>query len=112
MSKKKKIKCYLFYICIFMFMQGCTVGTKEDLDMNEKKFMVSDFTEIEIGMTYDDVVKFMGKPTGSVGFGLVWQTYDLEDGSYIRLFFGNEERLVSMSIVDTKGRIFELKQNK
>ncbi len=111
MNRKSKFKYCLFYICIFMFMQGCTMGTEDDLDSNEEKFTLSDFTEVEIGMTYDDVVKLMGKPTGSAGSGLVWQTYDLEDGSYIRLFFGNEERLVSMGIVDTKGRIFELRKH-
>ena len=81
----------------------------EKIEIEEKKYTISDFTKVEIGMTYDDVIKSMGQPSGSVGFGIVWQTYDLDDGSYIKLFFGSDERLVLMDIVDTKGRVFELK---
>ncbi|MCL2149983.1 MAG: hypothetical protein FWH51_03510, partial [Dehalococcoidia bacterium] len=82
----------------------------------DRTYTISDFTKVELGMTYEKVVELMGEPTGSVGSGIVWQTYMLLDGSYVKLFFGSappysDSWLVEIYIVDPSGREFELKQD-
>lgn len=73
-------------------------------------FTISDFTKVQLGMSYDEVVALMGEPTGSSGFGIVWSVYGLSDGSYVKLLFmGEEETLIKIIIVDPMDREFELK---
>ena len=93
-------------------MCGCAKADLGDVKMSTKKYNIADFTEITIGMTYDEVVEIMGMPTGTVGNGTVWDTYGLVDGSYIKLLFGSEARLKSMCIVDASGRVFKLESEK
>jgi hypothetical protein len=69
---------------------------------------------VKIGMKYNEVVELMGKPTDSVGSGLVWYRYKIGEGWYIKLFFSSSyNTLVDMRIVDyPNDREFRLKQNK
>jgi len=71
---------------------------------------ISEFVSIKIGMKYEEVLKTVGSPHGSMGSGLVWNTYNLENGLYVKLFFGSENTLIVMHLVDPDGREFELKQ--
>lgn len=107
-----KIKLLLLIFCVLIFTQGCSLkkANVEGQKMEKQSYSIADFTKIKIGMTYDEVVELMEKPTGSLGFGLIWYTYELSDDSYVKLFFGSYEELVSMCIVDPDGRVFELKQ--
>ncbi len=73
-------------------------------------FTISDFSKVQLGMSYYDVVNLMGEPTGTLGSGIIWDIYSLDDGSYVKLLFtGYEETLKKMIIVDTVGREFELR---
>lgn len=80
---------------------------------NETRFYtISDFEEAEIGMTYREIKEIVGLPTGFIGSGFVWETYQFSDGSYMKLLFlGEEEILYRMVIVDGVGREFILKQD-
>jgi hypothetical protein len=106
-----KYKYLILVICISLLLQGCAAVTAEGAKMENKTYSISDFTKVRISMTYAEVVEVMGEPTGSQGFGIVWQTYGLSDGSYVKLLFGSGDQLASMCIVDTDDRIFELKQD-
>jgi hypothetical protein len=115
-KSRRNIAIVIILFDLFIFA-GCAAVTgenggdesKTDTEY-EQVLTLSDFTEVQIGMKFDDVVKCVGSPTGSQGSGLIWQIYQLCDGSYMQLFFGSEDSLVSMSIVDPDGREFELKQ--
>lgn len=82
----------------------CVISSKNG------NFTISDFAKVQLGMSYDDVVNLLGEPTGTLGSGIIWDIYSLDDGSYVKLLFtGYEETLIKMIIVDTIGREFELK---
>lgn len=66
-------------------------------------FAVSDFEKIQTGMSYDEVVGIMGEPSGTVGYGIVWDVYALDDGSYIKMLFtGYDEILTKITYADGK----------
>jgi len=119
-------KYKLLMFCILIFTQGCSIintedfkipidseySNTDDLKIKKKLYTLTDFTKIKIGMSFDEVIKLIGEPTDSVGSGVVWQQYELEDGWYVNLlFFGNAKKLINLRIVDySNNRIFELKQ--
>jgi hypothetical protein len=60
-----------------------------------------DFSNIEIGMTRDEIVQIIGEPTDIVGSGIIWDRYKLEDGWYMNLLYtGYDCNLVVMEIVN------------
>ena len=80
-------------------MQGCSLNHENGGKASEKTYSVADFSNVVIGMAYDDVVNAVGEPTDSTGSGLVWQRYILDDGWYVKLLFLGGS-LVDMHIVD------------
>ncbi|MDE5582271.1 MAG: hypothetical protein K2J08_01015 [Ruminococcus sp.] len=68
-------------------------------------FAVSDFEEIKTGMSYDKVTEIIGEPTGTVGYGIVWEVYSLNDGTYMKMLFtGYNQILTEMVMVDKNGK--------
>ena len=102
------IKIFAVVVCLLLFMQGCSLNNKEGDKAEEGVYSVADFSNVKIGMTYDEVVNAVGEPTDSIGSGFVWQRYKLDDGWYvIVLFLG--DTLFDMRIVDYKNdRAFKL----
>jgi len=92
----------IILVCL-MLLTGCQ---KQDYikTSDNGSFEVSDFEQIHCGMSYDEVVEIMGEPTGTLGYGIVWEVYSLNDSSYMKLLFtGYDERLIEMIMVDTDG---------
>lgn len=79
--------------------------------MEGEKYTIADFTEVKIGMTYDKVIELMGNPIKIEGFNFITVTYNLTDGSHMKLLFQPNNTLLGISIIDPDGRIFELKQD-
>ena len=121
LESEDAMKCKLTLIisfCLLITLFGC----KGETEMHDKdhtqyyvtskngNFTISDFSKVQLGMSYYDVVNLMGEPTGTLGSGIIWDIYSLDDGSYVKLLFtGYEETLKKMIIVDTVGREFALR---
>jgi len=67
-------------------------------EMEMKSGLLSKFSKVKIGMKYDEVVELVGEPTNSVGSGIIWNRYKIDEGWYILLLFFPE--LADMRIVD------------
>jgi len=106
-----KLKLVSLMLCALIFTQGCALIKAEESKM-EKTYTIADFTKVKIGMTYDEVIELVGVPIDSIGSGIVWQRYKLDEGWYIKLLFmGETEALIDIRIVDyPNDREFELKQ--
>lgn len=88
-----------------MLLTACQKQPEYIVTSDNGRFTVSDFEEIQLGMSYDKVVEIMGEPTGTIGFGIVWEVYGLNDGSYMKMLFtGYDEILTEMIMVDTDGK--------
>ena len=88
-----------------MLLTACQKQTEYIVTSDNGNFSVSDFEEIQPGMSYDKVVAIMGEPTGTIGYGIVWVVYGLNDGAYIKMLFtGYNEILTKMIMIDTEGK--------
>lgn len=88
-----------------MLLTACQKPEEYIVTSDNGNFTVSDFDEIQLGMSYDKVVGIMGEPTGTTGFGIVWKVYGLNDGSYMKMLFtGYNEILTEMIMVDKNGK--------
>ena len=99
----------IFYILIFA--QGCASIKAEDSKMEGEQYTVANFTEVKIGMSYDEVIALISEPIKVEGFNFTAVTYNLIDGSHMKLLFQPNKTLMGMNIIDPSGRIFELKQD-
>jgi outer membrane protein assembly factor BamE (lipoprotein component of BamABCDE complex) len=83
----------------------------EEPEMEMKPCSLSNFSKVKIGMKYDEIIELLGKPTATEGSGITWYLYKIAEGWYIRLFFSNDDTLISMYIVDYPcKREFKLEQ--
>lgn len=57
--------------------------------ISERKLVVEDFENIEIGSSLDEIESKLGKPDGWVGGGILLPVYVLEDNSAVELVFRN-----------------------
>ena len=102
----------LLTLCLTSIMLLSLLSCYRGENVDKRLHTLSDFSIIEIGMTYKKVVELMGEPTGSEGFGIVWAIYDLSDGSKIKLLFGSynpeftESYLSDIHVVDKNGRVY------
>ena len=81
--------------------------------MEMKSGLLFNFSKVKIGMKYNEVVELVGEPTNSVGSGLIWFRYKIDEGWYIKLFFGSDNTLIIMKIVDyPNNREFKLVSEK
>lgn len=92
------------------------VGYPSTYKYIHRNLKLKNFEEIDLGTNYDTIVSKLGEPNGEVGSGIIWPYYQLSDGSCIILLFNKAENkrrnlttLKDIYIVDTKGRIYELK---
>lgn len=76
--------------------------------IDQKAYTIADFTEIEIGMSYDEILEFMNNPSSSDGFNFKWLIYDLADSSQMKLVFLPSNQLMTMDIIDSSGRVLSL----
>lgn len=95
----------LLFLVSLMMLTACQKPTGYIVTSDNGSFAVSDFEEIKLGMSYSQVVEIMGEPTGTVGFGIVWDVYSLNDGAYIKMLFtGYNEILTQMIMIDKNGK--------
>lgn len=86
-----------------MMLTACQKSTEYIVTSDNGNFTV--FEEIQLGMSYSQVVEILGEPTGTTGFGIVWEVYGLNDGSYMKMLFtGYNEILTEMIMVDKNGK--------
>lgn len=86
-----------------MMLTTCQKSTEYIVTSDNGNFTV--FEEIQLGMSYSQVVEILGEPTGTTGFGIVWEVYGLNDGSYMKMLFtGYNEILTEMIMVDKNGK--------
>jgi hypothetical protein len=71
-------------LVIILLIISCSVKSLPSL---------SDFSFIDIGMSYDDIVERVGEPDRDVGSGVYLFVYDLNDGGEIMLSFISLESL-------------------
>lgn len=56
-------------------------------------FIISDFSKVQIGMSYYDVVNLMGEPTGTLGYGINSEKSPAHNMSFFALcafYYGNK----------------------
>ncbi|MDE5620236.1 MAG: hypothetical protein K2O29_00695 [Ruminococcus sp.] len=95
----------LLVLVSLVMMTTCQKPTEYIVNSDNRNFSVSDFEEIQLGMSYSQVVEIMGEPTGTVGFGIVWEVYGLNDGAYMKMLFtGYNEILTKMIMIDKNGK--------
>ena len=93
----------LLALVVLMMMTACQKPTEYIVTSDNGNFTV--FEEIQLGMSYSQVVEIIGEPTGTVGYGIVWEVYSLNDGSYMKMLFtGYNEILTEMIMVDKNGK--------
>ena len=66
-------------------------GWDMEYTISERKLVVEDFADIEIGSSLDEIENKLGKPDGWVGGGILLPVYVLEDNSAVELVFKNDE---------------------
>jgi outer membrane protein assembly factor BamE (lipoprotein component of BamABCDE complex) len=86
-----RMRYFCIIICCF-----CIFTCKPEKEDNS----LSNFSKVKIGMTYDEVVKLVGKPTETVGSDIIWALHKMDEGWYVKLFFGPNNTLFDMYIVN------------
>lgn len=71
------------------------------------------FEQLQEGVKYTDIVKEIGEPTGTIGFGLSRPYYAVQD-VYIVMYFsytgdGEYDKLLRMEVCDENEKLYELK---
>ncbi len=71
------------------------------------------FEQLQEGVKYTDIVKEIGEPTGTIGFGLSRPYYAIQD-VYIVMYFsytgdGEYDKLLRMEVCDENEKLYELK---
>lgn len=101
----------LYLILIFLILLfGCESQRREQQLHTEKSneiHKLSDLSKVKIGMSLNEIKEVIGEPTGYIGSGMVWATYNLPDGWYFKMFFGTDG-LCILTIVDPNEREFDL----
>lgn len=102
---KEKLKYIIIVVIIFIvaILIFFANGVKEDkmvirvdgwdmeYTISERKLVVEDFENIELGSSLDEIENKLGKPDGWVGGGILLPVYVLEDNSAVELVFRNDE---------------------
>lgn len=65
-------------------------GWDMEYTISERKLVVEDFENIELGSSLDEIENKLGKPDGWVGGGILLPVYVLEDNSAVELVFRNK----------------------
>lgn len=101
---KKKLKLLIMLIIFFIFvillfwlnrkkedkMVVRVDGWDMEYNISDRKLVVEDFENIEIGSSLDEIEAKLGKPDGWVGGGILSPVYVLEDSSAVELVFRND----------------------
>lgn len=80
----------------------------------QRKYLTwKDFEQLQEGVKYTDIVKEIGEPTGTIGFGLIRLYYAIQD-VYIVMYFsytgdGEYDKLLRMEVCDENEKLYELK---
>ena len=78
----------------------------DSINEKAKKYQLSDFIKVKIGMTEEEVIELIGIPATGGGFNFRSINYNLDDGSQIRFDFPPGENLLWMQIIDPSERRF------
>lgn len=65
-------------------------GWDMEYTISERKLVVEDFENIELGSSLEEIENKLGKPDGWVGGGILFPVYVLEDNSAVELVFKND----------------------
>jgi hypothetical protein len=65
----------------------------------ERRHELADFNNLEIGMSYFEIVKMFGKPDRDRASGVFAPEYDLSDGNTLLLVFSSSDGLAGAFIV-------------
>lgn len=94
----KKFKILL--LTSIIFLTACQKQPEYIVTSDNGGFSVSDFEEIHTGMSYNEVVAILGEPTGTMGFGIVWDVYSLKDGSYVKMLFTGYNQILTKMVIE------------
>lgn len=65
-----------------------TMNAQLSIDPTGQPCKASGFTELEVGMSFSEVVRIVGQPTRDVGSGVYILMYDIVSGGSVVLEFG------------------------
>ena len=105
------IKLTMVMICILIFTQGYTPTNTEETGMNKYIFTIADFVDIKPGMSYVEVMNLLDVTRDGITpviRNFTTETFNLNNGAEMRLWFLSRNTLLSMSIFDPSGREFRL----
>ena len=85
---------------------------QEDINEKFKKYQLSDFIEVKVGILEEEIVELVGRPATRGGFNFRSVTYSLDDGSQIRFDFPPSGNLIGMNIIDPIKRNFVYYEDK
>jgi hypothetical protein len=132
----KTTRSFLFFAIVFcILLSGCTafhakkegdenmknvISSSSNNDNNgendallfpiERYFHLSDFTDIHVGMTVDELYERLGEPSLYMGFGICHNRYIIEDGWAIDIWFWTADNTCSeIQIIAPDGRVFTQK---
>jgi len=91
------MKQKIFLVCVMVILIGLFTACQ-----TEKKLDASDFGFLKKGMSYSEIVKKVGNPSGDLGSGLYIYAYPLSDGRSIYISFANLDHLQDARIYDPK----------
>jgi hypothetical protein len=113
-----------FRVNLYQYDPNCEVSYARYLQVFEEGFDDFAFIERELclvdilgdlsrDMTYDDVVELLGEPNGyrDGDFDVQSLYYQLADTSIIFFVFGNNEGLITISVIDPVGSVLETVHN-
>ncbi|MDR2598754.1 MAG: hypothetical protein LBC73_00570, partial [Oscillospiraceae bacterium] len=71
------------------------------------------FQNLNAGVTYNDIVSEIGKPTGAMGSGLIRPYYAIDGGLFVVMNFTHDdeglyEHLISMEVYDRESILFKI----
>jgi len=93
--------------------QECVLIDEGEFEMEKNIFTIADFVNVQPRMPYAEVMELLGM-TLIDNYPIVGNTtlitFNLDDGSEMRLLFFLRSHLISMKIVDPSGRSFVLQQ--
>ena len=97
-----------------MEYEMCQVGGLMATIENPKANIRLDYFEnLEKNITYDELVKDIGEPTGNRGSGLIRPYYAIEDDIYVIMLFslnesGKYDYLIGMELYDSEKKLYDM----
>ena len=95
-----KVKRYVLVIAAIMSMAFFTLLVYYlSYHFRERRHELADFNNIEIGMSYTEIVELFGKPDRDRASGVFAPEYDLSDGNTLLLVLSSSYELAGAFII-------------